>query len=304
MATTRGQQKKSNATLSKAELTKLEKEAEKRSEARKESKRRGRASAVKNREAGNAGLSSKRLNRMEAEAERKSAEKRNRKPMTDDQKRMVKRIASEQSQRAQNKGDAKLRTEDRTARRGPSKSGVESAIKTATDKARSSIAEVTSRVGRGAKALTGLGAALTPSEIGVGQGESRSMAEERATATAQANANRLRTQMDAAKASDKRKAQDKISEASKSTISAPKTGRMEGEPRSIAEAKRMGKDYFIGRDGKRKAAVTAEELKASGMSLRDYLNKQKGKTARMAKGGMANCGASMPPAQKSSKGNK
>lgn len=83
-----------------------------------------------------------------------------------------------------------------------------------------------------------------------------------------------------------------------------KTGRMAGEPRSIAEARKMGKDYFIGKDGKRKAAVTKEELDKSGMSLREFLNKKKGKTARMAKGGMANCGASVPPAQKSSKGNK
>jgi len=284
----RGEQKKLNATLSKAELTKREKEAEKRSEQRR-----------KNTRAGNAGLSSRRLNRMEAEAERKSAEKRNRKPMTDEQKRMIRRIADKQNQAAQDRGDAKIRTEKRGA--GSSTRGVQ---KPAPKGVLASITDVTkdavSRVGRGAKALTGVGAALTPSAIGVGKGESRSMAEERATATAEANANRLRTQMDASKARDKRKAQDKISEASK-----PK-GRMSSkEPTSIAEAKRMGKDYFIGKDGKRKAAVTAEELKASGMSLREYLNKQQGKT-RMAKGGMvkANCGASMPPAQKSSKGNK
>ena len=61
---------------------------------------------------------------------------------------------------------------------------------------------------------------------------------------------------------------------------APSTLTNQGEPRSIAEAERMGKDYFIGKDGKRKAAVRAEELKASGMSLRDYLNKQQGKTRK------------------------
>ena len=40
----------------------------------------------------------------------------------------------------------------------------------------------------------------------------------------------------------------------------------------------------------KKANVTAEELKASGMSLRDYLNKQQGKTRRaeMKKGGPVN----------------
>jgi hypothetical protein len=65
-----------------------------------------------------------------------------------------------------------------------------------------------------------------------------------------------------------------------STPKAPSTSTSQGEPRSIAEAKRMGKNYFIDKNGKRKAAVTAEELKASGMSLRDYLNKQQGKTRK------------------------
>jgi hypothetical protein len=64
------------------------------------------------------------------------------------------------------------------------------------------------------------------------------------------------------------------------TTKAPSTSTSQGEPRSIAEAKKMGKDYFVGKDGKRKAAVTAEELKASGMSLRDYLNKKQGKTRK------------------------
>jgi hypothetical protein len=66
---TRGSQKKANATKSMKELTKLEKEAEARSEKR-------RANVARNKAAGNAGLSSRRLNRMEAEAERKSAERR------------------------------------------------------------------------------------------------------------------------------------------------------------------------------------------------------------------------------------
>ena len=54
----------------------------------------------------------------------------------------------------------------------------------------------------------------------------------------------------------------------------------EAEPRTIAQAKSMGKDYFMVTnkkgDGIKKAAVTAEELKKSGLSLRDYLNKKRG----------------------------
>ena len=48
------------------------------------------------------------------------------------------------------------------------------------------------------------------------------------------------------------------------------------EPRNIAQAKTMGKDYFIDKNNNKKAAVTAEELKKSGLSLRDYLNKKRG----------------------------
>jgi|TARA_B100000579_G_scaffold404021_1_gene388483 hypothetical protein len=59
-----------------------------------------------------------------------------------------------------------------------------------------------------------------------------------------------------------------------------------GTARSVAEAKRKGLDTFTNVRGDEKAAVTKEELEASGMSLRDYLNKQKGKTRRgMMKGG-------------------
>ena len=35
------------------------------------------------------------------------------------------------------------------------------------------------------------------------------------------------------------------------------------EPKSISQARKMGKSYFIGKDGKRKAAVTKEELDES-----------------------------------------
>ena len=49
---------------------------------------------------------------------------------------------------------------------------------------------------------------------------------------------------------------------------------------SIAAAKRAGSMYYMGKDGKKKAAVTASDLKRSGLSLRDYLNFKLGKTRR------------------------
>jgi len=60
----------------------------------------------------------------------------------------------------------------------------------------------------------------------------------------------------------------------------PKTGKPNTEPRNIAQAKKMGKLYFVDKNGKKKAAVTAEDLKKSGhKSLRAYLN-AKGKPAK------------------------
>mgnify|MGYP003149512577 CR=1 FL=1 len=64
-------------------------------------------------------------------------------------------------------------------------------------------------------------------------------------------------------------------------------------PTTVAEgqkrAKRRGEKVgtFIGRDARKKAAVTKEELEASGLSLRDYLNRERGLKRRegMKKGG-------------------
>ena len=58
-----------------------------------------------------------------------------------------------------------------------------------------------------------------------------------------------------------------------------------GEPRTIAKAKKMGKKTFRNKRGKKLAAVTKEELAKSGLSLRDYLNKQRGLTRRKKSGG-------------------
>ena len=66
----------------------------------------------------------------------------------------------------------------------------------------------------------------------------------------------------------------------KAVYTPPKKTTESKEPRTIAEAKRVGKSYFVGKDGKKKAAVTAEQLKASGhKTLRAYLN-AKGKKAK------------------------
>ncbi len=47
--------------------------------------------------------------------------------------------------------------------------------------------------------------------------------------------------------------------------------------KSVSAAKNAGLNYFTGRDGKKKIAITAEQLKKKGMSLREYANSLKGK---------------------------
>ena len=106
------------------------------------------------------------------------------------------------------------------------------------------------------------------------------------------NANAKSTEADAAKARAKRTVKDKVASTPtaqqkadvKRVAAATKARKADAaskskEPTSIAQAKRMGKSYFIGKDGKKKAAVTAEDLKKSGhKNLQAYLN-AKGKKA-------------------------
>ena len=57
---------------------------------------------------------------------------------------------------------------------------------------------------------------------------------------------------------------------------------MADKPRTIAAAKRAGSKYYYDKDGNKKLAVTAEELKASGMTLRQWANKAEGKSPKGA----------------------
>ena len=54
---------------------------------------------------------------------------------------------------------------------------------------------------------------------------------------------------------------------------ATKKDPLAGKPRTIAAAKKAGEKYFFDRKGVKKLAVTAEELKKSGMTLKEYANK-------------------------------
>ena len=54
---------------------------------------------------------------------------------------------------------------------------------------------------------------------------------------------------------------------------ATKKDPLAGKPRTIAAAKKAGEKFFFDRKGVKKLAVTAEDLKKSGMTLKEYANK-------------------------------
>ena len=53
----------------------------------------------------------------------------------------------------------------------------------------------------------------------------------------------------------------------------PTTKPKDTRPRTISQAQKMGKKYFFDKNGKRKAAVTAEQLKKQGLTLAQWLKK-------------------------------
>ena len=62
----------------------------------------------------------------------------------------------------------------------------------------------------------------------------------------------------------------KIYRDANKTTTKPKDTR----PRTIAQAQKMGKKYFFDKNGKRKAAITAEQLKKQGLTLAQWLKKK------------------------------
>jgi hypothetical protein len=79
---------------------------------------------------------------------------------------------------------------------------------------------------------------------------------------------------------------------------------MADKPRTIAAAKRAGSKYYYDKDGNKKLAVTAEELKASGMTLRQWANKAEGKAPKGATASAGSKPAPKRPADKTTVGQK
>lgn len=325
---TRGRQKL-NASLSKAELEKLEKEAEAKGKTRREANREKSKEEMRKRTQGD------RVTRRQGRARRKIpaqvremmiSKEQDAKNKAAEQKKPTRRQAVQARREAVRAGDANLRTENR---RGASKKTVDQAIKTATDKAKPTVSSASKlgKLARGAKALSVAGLGLNVADVGadsdfvpskqtergkrqlgaakeaaiktMSKNTERDAKTNQAKRVAERNALKNmadKKRVDAATKANKTDNQRKSLEQDKKRADAATTAhKAAGEPRSIAEARAKGKDYFIGKDGKKKAAVTREELDKSGLSLREYLNKKKGATTKMAKGGYANCGASVKP---------
>lgn len=185
-------------------------------------------------------------------------------------------------------------------RRGPSKSTAEKAIKTATDKAKSTVSAA-SRVGKIAKGMTGIGAALTASEAGAGSDavpagrrdefvkkmDAERKAKEKAQGRGRGDGAKETATRRAAQADKKRV--DAATKANKSDRDRPKTYKIKkGDTLSeIAQAK-----------------GTSVKALAEKNNIKDPDKIYAGRTLKLNKGGYANCGASMAPTQKSSRGIK
>jgi len=264
MAAVKGGRLKSladSATLSKKDLTKMEKDAERRTTDRAKLKESAKNAPPQTRRA--------------KVQSRRVAEKNIPKPVRD--------MMVSPKQDAQNKADAKLRSDDKR-NKGVSKSSVEKMIKEATDKGKSAI-KGASTLAKLARIGTGIGAFLSADDVGAGS--AKIPAGRRDEFVKKMDAERKKREAELKKngstAADRKGSNAYKPRTTKpKATTAPKTTGPARDPKkaySVAEAKRKGLSTFIGRDGKPKAAVTAEDLKKSGhKTLRAYLN-AKGKKA-------------------------
>lgn len=204
--------------------------------------------------------------------------KQHRKEVGDRGMRIIRRVIAEGRTTPTVKSKTStLRTEDRRPK--VTKQGVEKMVKTATDKAKSTVSAA-SRVGKLAKGMTGVGALLTASEVGAGSDVIP--AGRRDEFVKKLDAERK------AKEADKKRV-DAATKAKKSDKDRPKT-------------------YKINKGDTLSEIAQKHGLKTDELAKKnDIADKHKiyaGRTLKLSKGGYANCGASMAPTQKSSRGIK
>ena len=182
-------------------------------------------------------------------------------------------------------------------RRGTSKSTAEKAIKTATDKAKSTVSAA-SRVGKLAKGMTGVGALLTASEAGAGSDvvpagrrdefvkkmDAERKAKEKAQGRGRGDGAKETATRRAAQADKKHV--DAATKANKSDKDRPKTYKIKKGDTLSEIAQKHG--------------LKTDEL-AKKNEIADKNKIYAGRTLKLSKGGYANCGASMAPTQASTK---
>ena len=184
-----------------------------------------------------------------------------------------------------------------TNRRGPSKATAEKAIKTATDKAKDTLSKAGSRVGSLSKLGTGAGLLLVSEPLGGGvdaKDPSKSIKQtERGKKQVPAGGMGMPKPARGAE----RGRGDGASEV--------KARKAEAERKANAD---KPKTYKI-----KKGDTLSEIAQAKGTTVKALAEKNNikdpdkiyaGRTLKLNKGGYANCGASMKPTQKSSKGAK
>lgn len=192
-------------------------------------------------------------------------------------------------QQAEKAGEG-LRTKANTrGAQKPAPKGVSSSVKEATSKAGSTLKQA-SRVGKLAKGLTGVGALLAADEVGAGSDKIPA-----------GRRDEFVKKMDA-----ERKAKEKAQGRGRGDgASEVKARKAEAERKASAD---KPKTYKI-----KKGDTLSEIAQAKGTTVKALAKKNNikdpdkiyaGRTLKLNKGGYANCGASMKPTQKSSKGAK
>ena len=124
--------------------------------------------------------------------------------------------------------------------------------------------------------------AITPKQRPTGRGSTTSLMPKtytiKAGDTLTSIAKKMNTTVAMLKAANNIKDANKIRAGAKLKLyrdaNKPTTKPKDTRPRTIAQAQKMGKKYFFDKNGKRKAAVTAEQLKKSGLTLAQWLKKK------------------------------
>jgi len=182
-------------------------------------------------------------------------------------------------------------------RRGPSKSTAEKAIKTATDKAKDTLSKAGSRVGSLSKLGTGAGLLLVSEPLGGG-------VDAKDPSKAIKQTERGKKQVPAGGMGMPKPARG-AERGRGDGASEVKARKAEAERKASAD---KPKTYKI-----KKGDTLSEIARDKGTSVKALAKKNNiknpdkiyaGRTLKLNKGGYANCGASMKPTQKSSKGMK